>query len=90
MKTYNFKVVLEPDEDADGNPAWHAYCPALESVGGATSGRSREEALNNINEVVHMIVQEFVEEGKALPEGPGDSVEVEEVSQEEPRIAVTV
>ena len=90
MKTYNFKVVLEPDEDADGNPAWHAYCPALESVGGATSGRTREEALNNINEVVHMIVQEFVEEGKALPEGPGDSVEVEEVSQEEPRIAVTV
>jgi hypothetical protein len=37
-----------------------------------------------------MIVQEFTEEGKALPEGPEDSVEIEEVSQEEPRIAVTV
>jgi len=37
-----------------------------------------------------MIVQEFVEEGKPLPEGPEDSVEIEEVSQEKPRIAVTV
>jgi predicted RNase H-like HicB family nuclease len=90
MKTYSFKVVLEPDEDAQGNPAWHAWCPALESLGGATSGRTREEALRNINEVIHMIVQEFVEEGKPLPEGPHDSVDVENVSEEEPRIAVTV
>jgi len=90
MKTYSFKVVVEPDEDDAGNAAWHAYCPALESVGGATSGRTREEALSKINEVIHMIVQEFTEEGKALPEGPEDSVEIEEVSQEQPRIAVTV
>jgi hypothetical protein len=34
MKTYTFKVVIEPDEDAQGNPAWHAYCPALVGVGG--------------------------------------------------------
>jgi predicted RNase H-like HicB family nuclease len=90
MKTYSFKVVVEPDEDAAGNAAWYAYCPALESVGGATSGRTREEALSKINEVIHMIVQEFTEEGKALPDGPKDSVAIEEVSQEEPRIAVTV
>ncbi len=61
MKTYSFKVVVEPDQDGAGNPAWYAYCPALESIGGATSGRTREEALKNINEVVHMIVQEFIE-----------------------------
>jgi len=90
MKTYSFKVVLEPDEDADGNPAWHAYCPALESLGGATSGRTREEAWRNINAVVRMIVQEFIEDGKPLPEGPGDAVEVHEISEEQPRIAVTV
>lgn len=90
MKTYSFKVILEPDEDAQGNPAWYAYCPALESVGGATSGRTQEEALRNINEVVRMIVQEFIEEGKSLPEGPEDSVEIEEVSPEKPRIAVTL
>jgi predicted RNase H-like HicB family nuclease len=74
MKTYSFKVVVEPDEDAQGNPAWHAYCPALESVGGATSGKTRDEALSNINEVVRMIVQEFIDEGKPLPEGPGEEL----------------
>ncbi|MBZ5624879.1 MAG: type II toxin-antitoxin system HicB family antitoxin [Acidobacteriia bacterium] len=90
MKTYSFKVVIEPDEDAQGNPAWHAYCPALVDIGGATSGRTEEEALSNINEVVRMIVEEFREEGRPLPEGPADYVEVVEISKEEPRIAVTV
>ena len=90
MKTYTFKVVVETDEDANGNPAWFAHCPALENIGGATSGRTKEEALENINEVVRMIVQEFIEEGKPLPEGPADSVEVADVSEEAPRIAVTV
>ena len=90
MKTYSFKVVIEPDEDAQGNPAWHAYCPALVDLGAATSGRTKEEALKNINEVIRMIVQEFVEEGTPLPEGPSDSVDVVEISKEEPRIAVTV
>ena len=90
MKTYSFKVVVEPDEDAQGNSAWFAHIPALESIGAATSGRTKEEALRRINEVVRMSVQEFIEDGKALPEGPLDSVEVVEVSQQEPRIAVTV
>jgi predicted RNase H-like HicB family nuclease len=90
MKTYTFKVVVEPDEDDLGNPAWHAYCPALESAGAATSGRTRDEALKNINEVVRMIVEESIVEGRPLPEGPADDVEVAEVSKETPRIAVTV
>jgi predicted RNase H-like HicB family nuclease len=89
MKTYSFKVVVEPDEDALGNPAWHAYCPALEGVGAATSGRTRDEALKNINEVVRMIVEESIEEGRPLPEGPADDVEVTEISKETPRIALT-
>jgi len=74
MKTYTFKVVVEPDEDALGNPAWHAYCPALESIGAATSGRTRDEALKNISQVVHTIVEESLEEGRPLPEGPADDV----------------
>jgi predicted RNase H-like HicB family nuclease len=90
MKTYSFKIVLVPDEDAQGNAAWHAYCPALESLGAATSGRTLEEALHNINEVVYAIAQEFIEEGKPLPDGPIGTVEVAEVSASEPRIAVTV
>jgi predicted RNase H-like HicB family nuclease len=59
MKTYSFKVVVRLDEDAQGDPAWHAYCPALDSVDAATSGRTREEALSNINHAVRMIVREF-------------------------------
>jgi predicted RNase H-like HicB family nuclease len=90
MKTYTFKVVVESDEDAVGNPAWHAYCPALERIGAATSGRTRDEALRNINEVVRMIVQESIEDGEPLPDGPSDQVEVVEVPAEDPRIAVTV
>jgi len=85
MKTYNFKVVVEPDQDFDGNPSgWHAYCPALKQAGGATWGATREEALKNISDVVHMIVEEFIEDGTPLPEGPLDSVQVEEVSPELP------
>ena len=84
MKTYNFKVVIERDEDFDGNPSgWHAYCPALVKLGGSTWGETQEEAMKNINEVVRMIAQEFKEEGKPLPEGAEDSVEA-------PQIAVTV
>jgi hypothetical protein len=33
LKTYTFKVVVEPDEDR-----WHAYCPALERQGASTWG----------------------------------------------------
>ena len=89
IKTYNFRAVIEADEDAEGNPAWHAYCPALDDIGAATSGRTKEEALKNLNEVLHMIVQELIEEGKPIPEGPADQVEVIEVSKDTPRIAIT-
>jgi len=37
-----------------------------------------------------LIVQKSVEDGKPLPDGPQGSEEAEEVSQQEPRIAVTV
>jgi hypothetical protein len=44
--TYTFSVVVEPDEDA-----WHTWCPALQSYGAATWGRTRAEALRHIREV---------------------------------------
>ena len=86
MKTYNFKVVIEPDEDFDGNPSgWHAFCPALERVGGSTWGATESEALKNIDSVVRMVVQSMIDHGEAVPEEPGREVEV----SVEPRIAVT-
>jgi hypothetical protein len=40
VRTYAFKVVVEPDEDR-----WHAFCAALEEQGAAIWGYPREAAL---------------------------------------------
>ena len=81
MKTYTFKVVVEPDEDR-----WHAYCPALLQKGGATWGYTEKEALKNIREVVQMVVESLLEHGDPIPEQPGEQVEV----SLQPKVAVTV
>jgi predicted RNase H-like HicB family nuclease len=87
MKTYNFKAVLEPDEDFDGSPSgWHACCPALERQGASTWGATEAEAIKNIGSVVQMVVESMREHGERLPEEPIGDVEV----TVEPRVAVTV
>jgi predicted RNase H-like HicB family nuclease len=87
MKTYTFKLIVEPDEDFDGNPSgWHAYCPILEQQGASTWGATEAEALQNINNVVRMVVDSMVEHGEHIPDGPADEVQV----TVEPRVAVTV
>ena len=63
MKTYVFRVVVEPDEDR-----WHAYCPALEKYGAATWGNTMEEAFKHIKEVVEIIVNELSEDKEPIPE----------------------
>ena len=81
MKSYVFKVVVEPDDDR-----WSAYCPSLEQHGAATWGYTREEALKNIQEVVTMILEELIEDNEPIPESPADEVLV----LQEPRVAVNV
>ena len=81
MKTYTFKVVVEPD---DGR--WHAHCPALDRYGAATWGDTEEEALQHIREVVQMIVAELREDGVVIPDGPKGEVDV----YQDARVAVTV
>ena len=81
MKTYTFKVVVEPDEGG-----FHAYCPALRHLGAVTQGATEEEALKNIHEVVQMIVDELQEEGAPLPSSSSDDGEVSDRT----RVAVTV
>ena len=55
--TYNFKIVVQPDEDFDGHPSgWHAYCPVLERQGASTWAETEDEAIKNINELVRMVV----------------------------------
>jgi len=81
MKTYTFKVVVEPDEGG-----YHAYCPALRRYGAVTQGATPEEALKNINEVVQMIMDEILEDGIPLPTVSDNDVEVFDGT----RVAVTV
>ena len=71
MKTYLFRVVVEPD---DGR--WHAYSPALEAKGASTWGETYEEALRNIREVVQMVVEELVKDGEPIPNEPSEEVQV--------------
>jgi predicted RNase H-like HicB family nuclease len=75
MKTYVFKVVLEQDEDFDGNPdGWHVYCPTLVEQGTSTWGKTKEEALANIREVLEMTVESMCEHGEPIPTDPEGDV----------------
>jgi predicted RNase H-like HicB family nuclease len=77
MKSFVFKVVVEPDEDR-----WHARVPELESRGAATWGKTREEALRNIQEVAQVVIEEMLEDGEPIPEGV--------MVRDEPLVSVTV
>ncbi len=81
MKTYNFMVVIEPDEDR-----WFAYCPALEDRGGATWGYTKDEARANIYEVLEMTLASMIDHGEPIPEAhvPGHN------AAEESFIAITI
>ncbi len=62
MKSYVFKVIIEPDEDV-----WHARVPELEGKGAATWGKTQEEALKNIQEVARVVIEEMLEDGEPIP-----------------------
>ncbi len=82
MKSYVFKVVVEPDKFEDGREAWHASCPALK--GGHTWGHSREEALVNIREAIDLYVQDLLEAGESIP------VDKDTIELPEPAVVVNV
>jgi len=65
MKSYVLPVVLEPDEDV-----WRAYAPDLESRGAATWGKSKEEALRNLEEVLQMVMKGLLEDGEPISSNP--------------------
>lgn len=54
MKVYDFKVLLEPDEEAGG---YVVSCPAL--PGCYTQGNTIEEALENIKEAIQLCMEEM-------------------------------
>jgi predicted RNase H-like HicB family nuclease len=64
LKSYVFEVVVEPDEMEDGTPAFSAHCPAVESA--VTWGRTREEAIERIHDVLEGLAAIAAEDGKDL------------------------
>lgn len=62
MKTYIFPIAFEQADEA-----WHVYVPGMEELGAATWGKTKDEALRNIQEVVQIIVEELLEDGEELP-----------------------
>jgi predicted RNase H-like HicB family nuclease len=81
MKTYTFRVLVEPDEDR-----WHAYCPKLEDRGASTWGFTREEALGHIDDVVRLVVESMIEHGEPLPADDAEGAQL----TVKPRVAVDV
>ena len=65
MKSYVFKVVVEPDQFENGAPAFHAYCPALK--GCHSWGHSAAEVMVNIREAIELYVEDLTEAGDPIP-----------------------
>jgi predicted RNase H-like HicB family nuclease len=74
-KAYIFEVVIEDDYFDDGRKAYHVYCPVLEEYSAVTWGYTKKEAIKNIQEVIQMIIEELIEDGKPIPETPQDELQ---------------
>ncbi len=59
MSTYNFTVVIEPDDRG-----FHAFVPAL--PGCHTFGDTVEEARSNITEAIELHIESMLEDGDSI------------------------
>ena len=60
MTSYNFTVVIEPDEEG-----FHAYVPTLR--GCHTFGETLDEARTQIAEAIELHVESMIEDGEPVP-----------------------
>lgn len=60
MKSYNLQVIIEQDEDG----VFIAECPALQ--GCYAQGKTYEEAIENIKDVIAICIEELREEKKKI------------------------
>jgi predicted RNase H-like HicB family nuclease len=63
MRAYDFKVLLEPDEEAGG---YGVSCPAL--PGCYSQGDTIDEALENIEEAILLCLEDMMALGQAIPD----------------------
>ena len=67
MRSYVYRVVIEPDEQDDGTRAFHGYCPAL--PGCHTWGHTPEEPRARIQEAVSLYVEDLIAAAEPVPVG---------------------
>ena len=60
MTTYQFTVVIEPDEEG-----YHAFVPAL--PGCHSLGATLDEARENIAEAIELHIESMLEDGEPVP-----------------------
>ena len=63
MKAYDFKVLLEPDQEAGG---YVVSCPAL--PGCHTQGDTIDEALENIEEAILLCLEDMMAQHQPIPD----------------------
>ena len=63
MKVYDFKVLLEPDDEVGG---YVVTCPVL--PGCYSQGETVEEALANIREAIELCLEDMIELGQEIPD----------------------
>lgn len=63
MKVYDFKVILEPDEETGG---YVVSCPAL--PGCYTQGDTIGEALENIKEAILLCLEDMQVQNQPIPD----------------------
>jgi len=66
MKVYDFKVLLEPDEETGG---YVVSCPAL--PGCYTQGDTIDEALENIKEAILLCLEDIRAQNQSVPDMSG-------------------
>jgi predicted RNase H-like HicB family nuclease len=62
VKTYDFKVILEPDESG----GYVISCPSL--PGCYTQGETLEEAMENIKEAIALCLEDMESQGEEIPD----------------------
>lgn len=63
MKVYDFKVLLDPDEETGG---YVISCPAL--PGCYTQGDTIDEALENIRETILLCLEDMLAQDQPVPD----------------------
>ena len=61
IKSYTFKVRLEKDTFPSGKSGYFAIVPEWEERGAVAQGKTKTEALKNIQDILEMIVEEMTD-----------------------------